>query len=91
MTLRALIRDDRGSVARSSSPSPCRCCSATAGLAVDVSHHRLVQNRLQTAADAAALAGVQSLGDQVAARADALTYRPRQRTAGLRRHHRPPT
>jgi hypothetical protein len=73
VTLRALIRDDRGSVAVFVALA-LPVLLGFAGLAVDVSHHRLVQNRLQTAADAAALAGVQSLGDQVAARADALTF-----------------
>lgn len=42
--------------------------------AVDISHTRLVQNRLQSAADAGALAGVQLLGDQPAARNRAVAY-----------------
>ncbi|MBP7242531.1 pilus assembly protein TadG-related protein [Amaricoccus sp.] len=71
--LRDLIGDDRGAVA----VAVALLMPVLIGIgafAVDVSHTRLVKNRLQSAADAAALAGVQLLGDQAAARTRAVAY-----------------
>jgi len=73
VTLRALVRDDGGAVAIAVALLLPALIGAGA-LAVDVSHSRLVQNRLQSAADAAALAAVQSLDDQPVAAARAVEY-----------------
>lgn len=73
MTLRAICRDETGAVAI----AVALMMPVLIGLgafAVDVSHSRLVRNRLQSAADAAALAAVQTLENQPVAAARAVEY-----------------
>ncbi|MBP6999917.1 pilus assembly protein TadG-related protein [Amaricoccus sp.] len=71
--LRDLLRDEGGAVAVAVALL-LPVLIGVGAFAVDVSHTRLVKNRLQSAADAAALAGAQLLGDQPAARARAIAY-----------------
>lgn len=68
-----LLRDERGGVALAAALT-LPVLLGFGALAVDASHHRLVQNRLQTAADAAALAGAQWLSDQPTAVARAVDF-----------------
>jgi len=68
-----LGRDERGAIAITVAILLPVLVGAAA-MAVDASHSRLLRNRLQSAADAAALAAVQSLSDQPAARALALDF-----------------
>jgi hypothetical protein len=73
VTRAGLIGDERGAVAIAVALMMPALIGVGA-FAVDLSHSRLVQNRLQTAADAAALAGVQDLSDQGVAAARAVEY-----------------
>lgn len=73
MSLRALLRDERGAVAIAVALLMPVMVGLTA-LAVDVSNTRMIHNRLQSAADAGALAAVQLLADQAQARSRAVDF-----------------
>ncbi len=73
MSRRALLRDEAGSVAIAAALL-LPVLIGIGAFAVDVSHSRLVKNRLQSAVDAGALAAVQTLEDQAVARARAVEY-----------------
>jgi Flp pilus assembly protein TadG len=82
VTRASLARDERGAVAIAVALMLPVLIGAGA-FAVDVSHSRLVENRLQSAADAAALAAVQDLSDQPAAVARAIRYAELNAPAGF--------
>lgn len=73
MRLRALVRDERGAVAIAVALMMPVMVGLSA-LAVDVGNSRLIRNRLQSAADAGALAAVQMLADQAQARSRAVDF-----------------
>ena len=73
MNLRAIGRDETGIVAIAVALAM-PVLIGLGAFAVDASHSRLVKNRLQSAADSAALAAVQSLQDQPLAIARAVEY-----------------
>jgi hypothetical protein len=70
---RRLLRDERGGIAILVAIGAAALLGAGA-LAVDLGHYRLTQNRLQSAADAAALAAVAELDDPATAIATAIDF-----------------
>lgn len=72
-TLRSLGRDEGGAVALAVALM-LPVLIGIGAFGVDVSHSRLVKNRLQSAADAGALAAVQTLQDQATARSRAIQF-----------------
>lgn len=74
--LRRLLRDEKGAIAYSFALFAPALIGAGA-LAVDMANYRYVDNRLQGAADAAALAAVKAVDNQSSAKADAVLFAAR--------------